>query len=66
MTGGVQVVSLDDGCVYHGIVIHEIMHALGFFHEQSRSDRDDYVTIKWENIIKGIDVGFEKKELKMY
>ncbi len=33
-----------------GVVIHEIGHAIGLLHEHLRSDRDDYVSIKWDNV----------------
>ncbi|CAB3396521.1 unnamed protein product [Caenorhabditis bovis] len=45
MTGGDQALSLGSGCNLDGIVAHELSHALGVFHAQMRSDRDDYVTV---------------------
>ncbi|XP_066591220.1 zinc metalloproteinase nas-13-like [Prorops nasuta] len=60
--GGPQDVNLQvPGCVTKkGTVIHELMHAVGFLHEQSRYERDDYVDIQWRNIINGHSGNFEK------
>uniref|UniRef100_A0A8D3CK44 Metalloendopeptidase n=1 Tax=Scophthalmus maximus TaxID=52904 RepID=A0A8D3CK44_SCOMX len=60
--GGRQVLSLNrQGCIYHGIVQHEINHALGFQHEQTRSDRDNHVRINWENINPQMAYNFYKQ-----
>ncbi|UYV76944.1 hypothetical protein LAZ67_14002513 [Cordylochernes scorpioides] len=48
--GGVNKVSIGPGCEILPIVIHELGHSLGFFHEQNRSDRDDYLDIHWDNM----------------
>jgi hypothetical protein len=44
-----------------GTVAHELLHALGFMHEQSRPDRDDYVKVYLENVKKGTESNFGKE-----
>ncbi|KAK2853435.1 hypothetical protein Q5P01_006096 [Channa striata] len=61
--GSGQVVSLNrQGCVYHSVIQHELLHALGFDHEQTRSDRDQHVRILLENVIRGMEYNFRKIE----
>lgn len=47
--GGHQPIFLDDRCGEREIT-HEVMHALGFIHEHSRPDRDQFVRVNWQNI----------------
>ncbi|KAI4454784.1 discoidin cub egf laminin and zinc metalloprotease domain containing [Holotrichia oblita] len=60
--GGPQEVNLQSpGCLSTvGTPVHELMHALGFHHEQTRYERDDFVDILWSNIRKGHEGNFAK------
>lgn len=58
MTGGRQLIRLASGCG-RGSIVHEICHALGVFHEQSRPDRNNHVTINWGNIESGRSHNFD-------
>jgi len=48
------------GCMGIGTIMHEMIHALGFHHEQCRPDRDDYVNILWDNIIPEYQFAFDR------
>ena len=55
---GRQVVSIGDGCETKKTVIHELLHTLGMFHEQTRMDRGLYVRILWWNMQRGAEKNF--------
>lgn len=57
--GGKQIISLSPHCTTMKTV-HEIGHALGMWHEQSRGDRDYYVRIIWENIKEPFQYNFNQ------
>ena len=60
-TNGAQDLSLQNpSCVRQHIVIHELLHAVGFAHEQTRPDRDQYVTIHYNNIQSGREHNFQR------
>ncbi|CAJ0916861.1 unnamed protein product [Ranitomeya imitator] len=59
--GGAQDLSLTTpGCLHWGVIQHELLHALGFQHEQCRSDRDKYIRINWGNISQDKERNFYK------
>lgn len=53
---------LDSGCFKLGTIQHELLHTLGFHHQQCSPDRDEYVQIVEENISEGHEKNFVKYE----
>ena len=44
--------------MFPGTVAHELIHALGFYHTQSRPDRDNFIRVLYQNIQAGRDSEF--------
>lgn len=65
MIGGRQVMKIYNWG-WKFIIAHELGHALGLSHEQSRSDRDTFVRINTSNIIAGKEHNFDKGSTTNY
>ncbi|KAL5282994.1 BMP1.2 family protein [Megaselia abdita] len=57
---GAQAISIGKNCDKFGIVVHELGHVVGFWHEHTRPDRDRNVLINKENIMHGQGYNFNK------
>jgi len=55
-----EIYPIGEGCFRPGTILHEFMHALGFYHEQSSAIRDDYVEVVEQNIVPGKEFNFKK------
>ncbi|XP_066914069.1 nematocyst expressed protein 6-like [Clytia hemisphaerica] len=58
-----QTLNLADDCNGMEVTIHEFLHALGYYHEHSRPDRSDYITLNMSNILPGMETQFTKVNL---
>lgn len=57
---GAQAISIGKNCDKFGIVVHELGHVVGFWHEHTRPDRDRHVQIIRDNIMLGQEYNFNK------
>uniref|UniRef100_A0A7N6AXP6 Metalloendopeptidase n=1 Tax=Anabas testudineus TaxID=64144 RepID=A0A7N6AXP6_ANATE len=60
--GGPQAISIGKNCDKFGIVVHELGHVIGFWHEHTRPDRDEHVSIIRDNIQSDQEYNFLKME----
>ena len=56
-----QGITLGEGCVHFPIIVHELGHAIGFYHEHSRPDRDEHIEVRYNNIKPSATPNFDIK-----
>jgi hypothetical protein len=61
-TGKSQEINIGVGCEIMGIVAHEFGHALGMLHEMSRSDRNNYLRVHYDNVRDGFEEQFAQND----
>lgn len=59
--GGVQNINFASWDTPYRLV-HEMMHCVGFWHEQSRADRALFMTVNWGNIQSGYEGNFDIRD----
>ena len=47
----VTLLSMGDGCEFDYVMMHELGHTIGFYHEHQRADRNEFVEILWDNVM---------------
>ena len=55
-----KISPLGQGCFRLGSIMHELLHALGFYHQHLAHNRDQFIRINWENIAVGKENAFGK------
>jgi Astacin (Peptidase family M12A) len=58
--GSPQTMIIDGNLCSKGSVVHELLHCLGFLHMHTANDRDNYITINWNNIRDDAKVNFKQ------
>ncbi|KAK4881122.1 hypothetical protein RN001_004441 [Aquatica leii] len=65
--GGRQTVNLEPpNCLRCGTIMHELMHVIGFDHEQARYDRDEHIDVITENIHESMKYNFDKCSIEEF
>ncbi|MGE0171877.1 MAG: M12 family metallopeptidase [Oligoflexales bacterium] len=59
--GGRRTINLGNNCYTQAVILHEMGHTMGLYHEQVRPDRDNFVIVKMQNVQRGQEHNFTKQ-----